>query len=94
MIKKFYPPVKSVTLKDQQTVWKVNFSGVDNGLLGSVPKNEASNLKEAREIFLDKYSTKKKCFANSDIKVEGVQYRITEDIKNQIMKLMRPVILN
>ena len=52
-MKKFYPPVKSVTLKDQQTVWKVNFSGVDGGLLGSVPKNEASNLKEAREIFLD-----------------------------------------
>ena len=94
MIKKFYPPVKSVTLKDQKTVWKVNFSGVDGGLLGSVPKNEASNLKEAREIFLKKYSTKTKCLANSDIKVEGVQYELTWTIKNQIMKLMRPVILN
>ena len=91
MIKKFYPPVKSVTLKDQQTVWKVNFSLVDGKLLGS-SKNK--NIEEATQIFLDRYSTKKKCFANSDIKVEGVQYRITEDIKNQIMKLMRPIILN
>ena len=91
MIKKFYPPVNSVTLKDQQTVWKVNFSLVDGKLLGS-SKNK--NIEEATQIFLDRYSTKKKCLANSDIKVEGVQYRITEDIKNQIMKLMRPIILN
>ena len=96
MIKKFYPPVKSVTLKDQQTVWKVKFSGVNGDLLGSIKKTEASNLKEAREIFLDRYSTKKKCLANSKIEVEpkGVQYELTWTIKNQIMKLMRPIILN
>ena len=93
MIKKFYPPVKSVTLKDQQTVWKVNFSLVDGKLLGS-SKNK--NIEEATRIFLDRYSTKKKCLANSNIEVEpkGVQYELTWTIKNQIMKLMRPVILN
>jgi len=93
-MKKFYPPVKSVTLRDQQTVWKVNFSGVNGDLLGSIKKTEASNLKEAREIFLKKYSTKAKCLANSDIKVEGVQYELTWNIKYQIMKLMRPIILD
>jgi hypothetical protein len=93
-MRKFYPPVKSVTMADQRTVWKVNFSGVDGKLLSSVSKSKAKNIEEATKIFLDKFSTKKKCLANSDIKVEGVQYRITGNIKNQIMKLMRPVILN
>ena len=87
-MRKFYPPVKSVTMADQRTVWKVNFSGVDGKLLGSVSKSKA------KKIFLDKFSTKKKCLANSDIKVEGIQYKVTRPIENQIMRLMRPIILD
>tara|TARA_R100001480_G_scaffold141951_1_gene139384 strand:+ start:242 stop:523 length:282 start_codon:yes stop_codon:yes gene_type:complete len=93
-MRKFYPPVKSVTMADQRTVWKVNFSGVDGKLLGSVSKSKAKNIEEATKIFLDKFSTKKKCLANSDIKVEGIQYKVTRPIENQIMRLMRPIILD
>ena len=65
-------------------------------VIRSLIESKNKNIEEATQIFLDRYSTKKKCLANSNIKVEpkGVQYELTWTIKNQIMKLMRPVILN
>jgi len=92
MKRKFYPPIKSVTMLNQNNVYEIEISGVNGELLGSIPKGDADSPEKAYQMFLDKFSTKEKCMENSNFIVKGIQYRITETLKQQIRKMMKPII--
>ena len=92
MKRKFYPPIKSVTMLNQNNVYEIEVSGINDELLGSIPKGDGITPEKAYQMFLDKFSTKDKCMENSDIKVKGIQYKLTETLKQEIRKMMKPIV--